>query len=141
MPTEEFLHSRIRQCEREEGLDLPRVELSDRHNVIPASALSAGARTRIESILAEDFYGQPKAERSFEDRLQENRRAIGEAPSVEGEAVKEKAREVLRSMTGEAEREEAKRKAREIAAAMRGRAPDPETDRRAERMKRALGIS
>ena len=141
MSPEKFLHSRIRQRQREEGLDLPSVELSDRHNVIPASALSGGARTRIEKILAEDFQGQPKAERSFEDRLQENRRAIGEPPSVEDEAVKEKAREVLRSMRGEAEREEAKRKAREIAAAMRGRAPHPEIDRRAEQMKRALGIS
>jgi len=140
MPSEKFLQSRIRQCEREEGLDLPRVELSDRHNVIPASALSAGARTRIESILAEDFQGQPKAERSFEYRLRENKRAIGEAPSVEDETVKEKAREVLRSITGEAERDEAKRKAREIAAAMRRRVPDRETDRRAEEMKRALGI-
>src|SRR3954452_13766265 len=99
MPSEEFLRARIRAIEREEGLDSPpRVELSDR--VIPASALSDSARTRIEGILAQEFKGQPQTKRTLEQRTKEGFRALGEAPTPEDEATKEQARGVRLAMTG-----------------------------------------
>ena len=92
-------------------------------------------------LLADQHLGNEGERDDFEERLESARRAIGRAPSNEGERIQQEAEAVRLSMQSGPTQPDVAARARAVRVAMEGTERDEPFEQRLAAAKRALGRS